>query len=151
MNKLSKITASLILLLISIQAHALDPIYTSLFSSKAIKGYDTVAYFTEGKPVKGNKKIQHKHLDVIWRFSSEKNKALFVADPNKYMPQYGGFCAWAVGEKSSRASSDPKNWKIVDEKLYLNYNNKIQKLWEEDISGFIVKGDKNWPQLLEDG
>ncbi|MCJ8300227.1 MAG: YHS domain-containing protein [Pseudomonadales bacterium] len=125
-----------------------DAIYTSYFSNNAVGGYDTVAYFTEGKPLKGNSKYSTSYKKTKWLFSSAENLALFKADPSKYAPQYGGFCAWAVAAKNSRASGDPLRWNIVNDKLYLNYDKDIQQQWKKDIPGFIVKADINWPKLL---
>jgi hypothetical protein len=123
------------------------PIYTGTFSSLAVGGYDPVAYFTEGKPVKGDKQFTLKHEGAEWRFVSAANRDAFVADPAKYAPQYGGYCAWAVSQGYT-ASGDPKYWKIVGGKLYLNYDADVQKKWEKDIPGFIVKADHNWPAVL---
>ena len=149
MNRLSKITASLILLLISIQAHALDPIYTSLFSSKAIKGYDTVAYFTEGKPVKGSSEFTTEYKGATWLFSSQENLDKFVSAPDDYAPQYGGYCAYAVAQDQT-ASIRPELFTIHEGKLYLNYNEKINDRWLENKESFIEAADKNWPKLLDE-
>lgn len=127
-----------------------NEIYTGYTSNKAVRGYDTVSYFTEGKPVKGKKKFKVEYLGADWLFSSAKNRALFEADPDKYRPQYGGHCAWAVAANKAKAPGNPKHWKIVDGKLYLNYNGAVQKKWFEDIPGFIAQGDKNWPELSGD-
>ena len=127
-------------------ANATAPIYTGFFSNQAVSGYDTVAYFTDGKPVKGNSSITHEYMGAVWQFASEDNKAKFIADPEKYAPQYGGYCAWAVSQGYT-ASGDPKYWKIVDGKLYLNYDASVQKRWEKDIPGFISAADKNWPGI----
>ncbi|MCX4029119.1 YHS domain-containing protein [Endozoicomonas sp. SM1973] len=125
-----------------------DAIYTGFFSNKAVSGYDTVAYFTQGKPVKGKSQYKYTYQGADWFFASQEHLDLFKQSPEKYAPQYGGFCAWAVAAKNSRASADPKNWKIVDGKLYLNYDDDVQQKWLKDIPGFVVKGDKNWPKLL---
>ncbi|WP_086932775.1 YHS domain-containing (seleno)protein [Agarilytica rhodophyticola] len=124
-------------------------IYTGFFSEKAVGGYDTVAYFTDGKPKKGKKKYKVEYMEATWYFSSAKNKELFEADPEKYAPQYGGHCAWAVGANSAKAPGNPKFWKIVDDKLYLNYNGDVQQKWFKDIPGFIKSADKNWPEIAE--
>ena len=149
----SKLLFSILTLLLSLSAfntHAGDEIYTGFFSEKAVSGYDPVSFFTEGKPVKGKKKITQEYKEAIWHFSSKENKALFEANPEKYAPQYGGHCAWAVGANSARAPGDPKYWKIVDNKLYLNFNEDVQNKWLKDIDGFIEKADINWPKLLEE-
>jgi hypothetical protein len=123
------------------------PIYTGTFSSLAVGGHDPVAYFTEGRPVKGDKQFTFKYLGAEWRFTSAAHRDAFAAAPEKYAPQYGGYCAWAVSQNYT-ASGDPQYWKIVDGKLYLNYDADIQKKWEQDIPGFITKADRNWPAVL---
>lgn len=148
-----KALMGLLLLLVSGSVLAGDAIYTGYFSNKALDGYDTVAYFTEGKPVKGNSAYITEYKGADWYFSSKQNRDLFVSHPEKYAPQYGGFCAWAVAAKNDRAPGDPLQWTIVKgsdntPKLYLNYDKTIKQRWEQDIAGFIVKGDKNWPILL---
>jgi YHS domain-containing protein len=124
------------------------PIYTALFSKAALGGYDAVAYFTENKPVKGDTKFVSTYKGVEWRFSSAENRDKFQAAPERYAPQYGGYCAWAVSQGYT-ASGDPQRWKIVGGKLYLNYDVDVQKKWEADIPGFIQKADVNWPAALE--
>lgn len=129
-------------------AHAKDaPIYTGTFSSLAVGGHDPVAYFTEGRPVKGERQFSLRHLGAEWRFASAANRDAFAAAPDKYAPQYGGYCAWAVSQGYT-ASGDPQFWKVVDGKLYLNYDAAVQKKWEADIPGFITKADRNWPAVL---
>lgn len=123
-------------------------VYTGWLSSTAVGGYDPVAYFVEGKPVAGSASITHQWSGVTWRFASEKNRDLFKANPAKYAPQYGGYCAWAVSQGYT-AKGDPNHWKVVGGKLYLNYNAGVQKTWEQDVPGHIVSGDKNWPKVLE--
>jgi len=115
---------------------------------QAIKGYDPVAYFMEGKPVPGSKEFQYRWNGAVWLFASEKNMNLFRADPEKYMPAYGGYCAWAVAEGYT-ADIDPKAWTVFKGKLYLNYNRDVQKKWEQDIPGNIERADKIWPKVLE--
>ena len=132
----------------AVPAQAADPVYTSSFSSLAVSGYDPVAYFTRGKPVEGSGDHEYEWNGATWRFSSAENLETFKADPEKYAPQYGGYCAWAVAQGKT-ASADPDNWEIVDGKLYLNYNDSVQAAWRKDIPGFISKADKNWPQVLQ--
>ena len=111
------------LCLVSMNTLAIDEIYTGFFSSSAIKGYDTVAYFTQEKAVEGNKKYQYQWKGAKWLFSSQKNLDLFTVNPDKYAPQYGGWCAYAVSQNTT-ASIEPDLFTIVDDKLYLNYIEK---------------------------
>ena len=128
-------------------ALAKDPVYTGTFSSLAVSGYDPVAYFTQGKPVEGRSDLEHEWQGATWRFADAANLAAFKADPEAYAPQYGGYCAWAVAQGYT-ASTDPEAWRIVDGKLYLNYNDKVQSRWQKDIPGNIAKADQNWPGVL---
>ena len=125
------------------------PVNTTLIGGIAIKGYDPVSYFTDGKAEKGSKKYAYEYNGATWRFSSEENRSRFIENPGKYAPQYGGYCAWAVSEGYT-ANIDPKAWKIVDGKLYLNYSQKIKARWEENQAENIVKADANWPALLDE-
>jgi YHS domain-containing protein len=113
----------------------------------AIDGSDPVAYFTEGKPVAGDPSITHDWMGVTWRFASAANKDSFIADPESYAPQYGGYCAWAVSEGYT-ASTTPEAWRVEDGKLYLNYSKRIQRRWEKDIPGNISRANANWPGVL---
>jgi len=128
--------------LFSIAVNAAEkPIYVS--KGAAVSGYDTVAYFTQGKAVKGKKNISIKHLGETWRFSSEQNKLMFLANPDKYAPQYGGHCAFAMAN-GKLVSTDPKAFTIVDGKLYLNYSLSVRKRWSKDIPGYIADANENW-------
>ncbi len=129
-------------------ARAEKPVNTTLFGV-AIKGYDPVAFFTDGKPLKGDAKFAHEWNGATWHFASAAHRDAFKASPEKYAPQFGGYCAWAVSQNST-ASVDPENaWKLVDGKLYLNYSRDVQKKWETDIPGNIAKAEQNWPKLLK--
>jgi len=125
------------------------PIYTAFLSNKALNGYDPVAYFTHNRPIKGSPKFKIEYMGANWYFSSQRNVEKFKTDPSQYAPQYGGYCAWAIAEKKSFTSGNPKQWTIVDGKLYLNYNKEIQKKWQKDTLGFIAQGNKNWPMLFK--
>jgi YHS domain-containing protein len=130
-------------------AQARSPeIYTGILSSTAVGGYDPVAYFDEGKPVAGKSAFTYSWKGATWRFASAKNRDAFKANPETYAPQYGGHCAWAVSQGYT-AKGDPKVWKIVGGKLYLNYNAQVQKNWEKDTAGNITKADGNWPKVLD--
>lgn len=128
-------------------AMAEAPIYTGAFDNLAVQGYDPVAYFNEGKPVKGDKDFSTEYQGATFRFASAANRDKFVKSPQAYAPQYGGYCAWAVSQGYT-AKGDARNWKIVDGKLYLNYNTSIQKKWEADVPGFIKAANANWPGVL---
>jgi YHS domain-containing protein len=112
----------------------------------AIKGYDPVAYFTTGKPTLGQAQFSTTHNGVSYRFASAANRDSFVAAPDKFLPQYGGYCAYAIA-LNTIADIDPDEWAIVNGKLYLNNNFLSQTLWSLDRSGYIAKGDQNWPQV----
>ena len=112
----------------------------------AIKGYDPVAYFTEGRPVKGDSRFTHTYEGAIYHFASAASRDEFAKDPARYVPQFGGFCAYAVS-RNYTADTDPLAWKIAGGKLYLNYNARAQAKWEEDVPGNIQKGNANWPGL----
>jgi YHS domain-containing protein len=113
----------------------------------AIRGYDPVAYFTEGRPVAGRPEFEARHEGVAWRFASAEHKATFEADPARYEPRYGGYCAWAVSAKNEAYPIDPNAWKIVDGRLYLNFSKDVQAEWERDVPGHVGKADANWPGL----
>jgi len=147
MTRTIKTAVILFMTLISAQAFALDPVYTSLFSNKAIKGYDTVAYFTENRAVEGKAEFSTEYKQAEWLFSSQENLDLFIANPEKYEPQYGGYCAYAVS-KGSTASIKPELFTIHDGKLYLNYNKSINDKWQAEKEGYIAEADKNWPELV---
>ena len=124
------------------------PVYTGFLSKLALGGYDPVAYFQAKRPVKGSSNFTLRHLGATWRFSSQANLDKFSADPQAFAPKYGGYCAWAVAQGYT-ASGDPKYWRIVKGKLYLNYDATIQAQWEKDIPGFIKKAEGNWPSVLK--
>jgi YHS domain-containing protein len=112
----------------------------------AIKGYDTVAYFKDGKALKGSESFTFPWHGMTWHFSSRENRDLFAGSPEKYAPQYDGWCAWAMTE-SRLAVTDPEVWKIVDGKLYLNCSREAYEKWSRDIPGNIKKADSIWPTL----
>lgn len=130
------------------QAFALDKINTTFFGGLAIEGYDPVAYFTENKAVQGNKQYTLEWMEANWRFSSAENLALFKANPEKYAPQYGGYCAYAVSQNSV-ADIEPELFTLHQGKLYLNYNRSINKKWLQDRDQYIIDADRYWPLLLE--
>jgi YHS domain-containing protein len=120
---------------------------SSEYSTVGIGGYDPVAYFKEGKPMKGSGWHVAYYKGVTYVFANKKNRKMFEADPEKYLPAYGGYCAYgvAVGKKFV---ADPEVWKIVEGILYLNLDKDIQSKWDKDIPGYIKKADANWPEIL---
>jgi hypothetical protein len=113
----------------------------------AIRGYDPVAYFSQGKPVEGHDEFEAEWSGAKWRFASAEDRESFLGSPESYAPQYGGYCAWAVGHGYT-AKGDPGVWKIVAGKLYLNYNQEVKAKWEQDIPALVSKGDQNWQSFL---
>lgn len=113
-------------------------------------GYDVVAYFQKG-PKKGSSKFTHTYEGARFRFSSEANLNLFRENPQKYIPQYGGWCAYAVGANNTKVTIDPETYEIRNGKLYLFYNaffNNTHTSWiKEGADELIQKGDKNWVKL----
>jgi YHS domain-containing protein len=112
----------------------------------AIRGYDPVAYFTDRKPVKGSASYKAEFRGSTFQFASAANRDAFVAAPEKYAPQYNGYCAFGVAG-GYKAAIDPAAFTVVDDKLYLNYNRSVQSQWRADVPGFIAKADRNWPKV----
>ncbi len=127
-------------------AAALEPVF-STSSGGAIRGYDPVAYFTEGRPVEGKSAHRFEWMGATWSFASAENRAAFEADPEKYAPRYGGYCAWAVS-RGYTASIVPEAWRIVEGALYLNYSLAVRERWAKDLPGNIARAEVNWPRLL---
>lgn len=147
MNPLKRTLLIFTCLIFSNTTLASDAINTGWFNNTAIKGYDTVAYFTEKKPVKGSKKFQHTWQEATWHFSGEEHLALFKNNPEKYAPQYGGYCAYAVAQ-GDLAGIDPSQFTVMNKKLYLNYNRDIQQKWLKKPVAYINQADQNWPKVL---
>jgi YHS domain-containing protein len=146
---LGMLLVGLIALGLALPAAADGVVNASSFTGTAIEGTDPVAYFTEGRPVEGASAFAHEWRGATWYFASAENRDRFAADPERYAPQYGGYCAWAVAHGYT-AKIDPEAWKIVDGRLYLNYSKDVQADWVEDIPGNIAKGDANWPTIRAD-
>ena len=117
-------------------------------STPGIGGYDPVSYFTEGRPQRGSGYHVADYKGVTYAFASEEHKDLFEANPEKYTPAYGGWCAYgvAVGKKFV---ADPEVWKIVNGTLYLNLDRGIQSKWKKDIPGYIKTGNQNWTEIRD--
>lgn len=129
-------------------ARAEEPKVFTDWRGRAIRGYDPVAYFRDGRPVEGKSEFSFEWNGARWLFSSEENRAAFAAEPEKFAPQYGGYCAYAVAHGST-ASIDPEAWRIVDGRLYLNYSRSVLGRWLKDVPGYIARGDENWPKLAQ--
>lgn len=129
------------------QNNAIRLKHFNLQNGLALKGYDPVCYLTETKAEKGRKEISYNYNGVVYYFTNENNRKTFIANPAKYEPQYGGWCAYAMGEKGEKVDVDPKTFKIIDGRLYLFYNayfNNTLKSWNKDESNLKTKADKNW-------
>jgi YHS domain-containing protein len=121
-------------------------VYTGILAGVGAGGYDVVSY-TQGGPKKGNAKFSASYNGAKWYFTSAENMKAFQASPSKYAPAYGGYCAYAVANGVT-AKGDPRLWKIVNGRLYLNLNKAAQSRWNADIPGNIASGNKNWPKVL---
>jgi YHS domain-containing protein len=135
--------------LVSGNALADNTVNTGYFGGVAISGYDTVAYFTQSKAVKGSPEFQSEFLGETWHFASAKHRDLFAANPVAYAPQYGGFCAgemlYADATTGVTTNIDPEAWRIIDDKLYLFYDKGYAAVFEEKAVELVDKADKNWP------
>ena len=112
----------------------------------AIKGYDPVAYFSQNKPVKGSPAFTHQWMNSTWWFANAEDRDEFARNPEKYAPQYGGYCAYGVSQGHT-VSIDPEAWTIIEGKLYLNYSKGVQKTWSQAIPKHIDEANRNWPGL----
>lgn len=137
-----------LLSMMSFSVFADDAIETGTFNNKAIYGYDPVAYFTMNKPVKGDEAHTFSWRGADWFFSSKEHKDLFVADPEKYAPQYGGHCAYAMSA-GRFVGIDEEAFSIVDGKLYLNYSKGVRDDWLKNQAEFIQKADKNYAEKVD--
>ena len=133
-------------------AAALRKKHFNLENGIAIKGYDPVAYFTQSKAVKGKKELAVSHQGIVYYFSSVENKEAFKAAPFKYEPEYGGWCAYAMGNSGEKVSIDPETFKIVNGKLYLFYNRfftNTLKDWNKNEASLKKNADLSWPKLFK--
>ncbi|MDI1256792.1 MAG: YHS domain-containing (seleno)protein [Flavobacterium sp.] len=138
----------MLLLLLIVATTIANAQKSEIFTSKsgAIDGYDPVAYFTENKPVKGNPEFMYNWKTANWYFATAQNMAEFKANPEKYAPQYGGYCAYGTSA-GHKAPTTPEAFTIVNEKLYLNYNENVMSMWRKDQAALIEKADVNWPKI----
>ncbi len=115
----------------------------------AIKGYDPVAFFVESKAVKGTEEFTYEWNGATWHFANKKNKETFIANPEKYAPQYGGYCAYGTAD-GHKAPTETDTWTVDNNKLYFNYNQKVKTLWDKDRASLIKKADEQWPKIKKD-
>jgi YHS domain-containing protein len=151
-----KIWFSILLLLLVIPGFTQSDVFRNkefnLDEGVAIKGYDPVSYFTLNKAIRGNKKYSTSYLGVTYYFSTSADKEIFQANAFKYEPQYGGWCAYAMGKEGSKVEVDPETFKIIDSKLFLFYNrffNNTLKSWNLDEPRLHEQADANWQKLLK--
>ncbi len=125
-----------------------NPAATKVYSTDngAIDGYDPVAFFTDSAAVKGDKALTTEWNGATWCFASQENLDEFKANPEKYAPQYGGYCAYGTAD-GHLSPTQADTWTVLDNKLYFNYNMKVKERWMQDQKGYIEKADKNWPAL----
>lgn len=124
----------------------------NLENKVAIQGYDPVGYFTQGKAIKGKKEFTTSYQGVVYKFSSSENKEAFLKNPSKYEPQYGGWCAYAMGSAGEKVEINPETFKIIDGRLYLFYNayfNNTLKSWNKDQTNLKTKADNNWKKTYK--
>lgn len=132
------------------QSAAGSPVFTGETDGVAINGYDPVAYFREHRPVEGRDEHTMTWKGVTWRFSSAENRDLFSGDPEKYAPQYGGYCAYAAANNAI-AKTEPDAFTIYEGKLYLNYDQNIKSRWDGDRMRYVELADDYWPGLASSG
>ncbi len=137
-------SASLFAATLPLPASAADEVFVT--AEGAIRGYDPVAYHTQSKAVPGLPTLTHAWNGATWRFASEANRTRFAADPERYAPRYGGFCAYGLS-RGYKVSTDPQAFAIVDGRLYLNYSLPVQTTWNRDRPGHIRKADAQWKTL----
>jgi YHS domain-containing protein len=147
---LRNITRFLLLALVFVGGAAFaDPAVDLNDNGVALSGYDPVAYFADSKPTKGSDAFTSKHDGATYWFASAAHRDTFVADPAKYTAQYGGYCAYAAS-LGKKAPGDPAQWTVLNNKLYINYDARIQKQWSADREAFIEKADKKWDGIKND-
>jgi len=141
------LSTSILAIFILVNAHAQkSTVYVD--KGKAIHGYDPVAFFTLSKPVMGKDSLMYRWNGANWYFADRKDLEAFKGDPEKYAPQYGGYCAYGTAQ-GHKAPTEADTWSVVDGKLYFNYNQKVKEMWVKDRSGYITKANANWPVIKD--
>jgi YHS domain-containing protein len=129
-------------------AWAGSPVNTGYFGNIAIQGYDPVAYFTDGRAVKGSDQFTYKWLGATWQFANAQHLQTFAATPIQYAPQYGGLCALGMVKGERSVDIDPEAWRIVDGKLYLFFGKGgLEQDWDPNPEAVVAKADANWPAV----
>jgi len=143
-------TKTLVFSLIVLSVISLQSVFAGDYTlnTVGVEGYDLVTYHTSKRPLRGNGNYAAEYKGTTYLFASEENKTEFEKNPEKYLPAYGGWCAYgvAVGKKFT---ADPEVWEIVNGKLYLNLDNSIKNIWSKNIAGYIVKADNNWTMIKD--
>ncbi|OWW02408.1 hypothetical protein ATY81_21895 [Rhizobium sp. R72] len=127
-----------------------DSVNTGYFGGVAIMGYDSVAYFTEGKAIKGSEKFSYEWLGTPWHFANSHHREMFMSEPLKYAPQYGGYCTGEVSDGSVTVNVDPEAFKIVDGKLYLMYDKAHAEEFAAHPADTVARADGQWPKVAAD-
>ena len=143
MNRVRGLIAIAAFSLLSAAAYAGDFFETD---GVALRGYDPVAYFASAKPQQGQSQYSYDYKGSRFYFSSEENRRAFMETPEKYAPQFGGYCAYGTSQ-GYKVSTQPDAFAVVKDKLYLNYNKKVQGIWQQDVPGNIERAEKNWPEV----
>ena len=146
MPRLARRAVLILALAVALPAAAADPALNLDAAGLALRGFDPVAYFRAGTPVRGRPDLAASHDGATYRFASAENRDAFLAAPARYLPQYGGFCAWAVAQ-GDKADGDPEVFRVVGDRLYLNYDRAIGRRWESDVPGNVAKADALWPKV----
>jgi YHS domain-containing protein len=142
--RLMPVAAATVLTLSAVSVASADEIFTT--NGVAINGYDAVAYFTDHKPVKGSNKYTTSFKGATFQFASAAHRDAFAKDPERYAPQYGGYCAFGTAQ-GHKATTEPQAFTVIDQKLYLNYNDAVRAQWQSDTGGYIEKADTNWDKV----
>lgn len=124
-----------------------ESVYTAWLDNDALGGFDVVSFYS-GKPIQGNDDYQIRYMGVTWSFSTRANMDLFKTNPEAFIPQYSGYCAWAMAH-GKLAKGSPDHWHVRDGRLYLNFNGRVKEQWDRDIPNYIKKADAKWPELSQ--
>lgn len=147
MRWLAAIVLSLGLLSACSEATLSETVYTSWLDDDALAGYDVVSFYS-GKPLRGNEEYKTRYMGADWSFSTRANLDLFKTNPEAFVPQYGGHCAWSMAH-GKLAKGSPEQWHVRDGRLYLNFNGRIKTLWDKDVPEFIIDADVYWPKFSD--